>query len=238
MSIVVFGASGNVGREVVAGLNSVAVKVRLTSRAPDAARLPAGAEVVVADLDRSETLPAALEGADSVFVYARPAGLDGFVAAAEAFLRPGMFATNLIWWWQKSIREHDLVHLPYPDARIAAVHEKDIAAMAVTALTTPGHRQATYPVTGPEAITMREQVRHIAAAVGRDIAVVETSVDQARAALERTVAPVVATAILDGWRAATESTPPVSTSVEDVTGRPAQSFAEWARDHAADFVRR
>ncbi|MFE7721734.1 hypothetical protein ACFU44_22120, partial [Nocardia rhizosphaerihabitans] len=156
---------------------------------------------------------------------------------AWTFLRPGMFATNLIWWWQESIREHDVVHLPYPDARIAAVHEKDMAAMAVTALTVPGHRQAAYPVTGPEAITMREQVRHIAAAVGRDIVVVESSVEQARAELERTVPPVVATAILGGWREATEIAPPVSTSVEDVTGRPAQTFAEWARDHAADFSR-
>ncbi|MEU8894740.1 NAD(P)H-binding protein [Nocardia sp. NPDC048505] len=280
MTTVVIGASGNVGRQVAAGLNAVAAQVRLTSRDPRTAALPPGAETVAADLDRPGTLPAALDGAHSVFVYARPDGLDGFVAAAEAagvrhvvlvsslaalepepernpiawthfrcesalrdsalawtFLRPGMFATNLVWWWQRSIREQGRVHLPYPEARIAAVHEKDLAALAVTALTVPGHERTAYTVTGPGAITMREQVGHIAAAIGREIRVVESSIEQARAELERTVPPAVAAAILAGWKTSTEVAPPVSHTVEEVTGRPAQTFAEWARDHAADFGR-
>ncbi|MEV6275072.1 NAD(P)H-binding protein [Nocardia sp. NPDC051832] len=278
MSIVVFGASGNVGRHVVTGLNSVGAHVRMTSRNPGA--LPGGAEAVAADLDRPETLPAALDGAQSVFLYAKPEGIDGFVAAAESagvqhvvllssvaatdpdpasnpiawmhhrvesaladsdlawtFLRPGMFATNLLWWWQESIRSQNEVYLPYPESRMAVVHEKDLAAVAVTTLTDPAHRGVAYPVLGTESITMRERVRHIADAVGRDIAVVESTVEHARGELEKTVPPVVATAILAGWKAATEQPPQLSTTVRDVTGRPAQTFAEWARDHADDFGR-
>ncbi|MEV1173219.1 hypothetical protein [Nonomuraea sp. NPDC049784] len=43
-------------------------------------------------------------------------------------------------------------------------------------------------------------------------------------------------ALLDGYAQMLDSPPPVLTNtVEEVTGRPARSFAEWAKDHAGDF---
>ncbi|WP_406275537.1 hypothetical protein OH799_03335 [Nocardia sp. NBC_00881] len=39
------------------------------------------------------------------------------------FIRPGMFATNALLWWQKSIRAEGVVRVPYADARTAPVHE-------------------------------------------------------------------------------------------------------------------
>ncbi|MFC8529291.1 hypothetical protein [Nocardia sp. NPDC057227] len=80
-----------------------------------------------------------------------------------------MFATNALWWWQRSVRERGTVRLPYPGARTVPVHEKDVAALAVTALTERGHRGRAYFVTGPEALTLRRQVGLIGAAIGRDI---------------------------------------------------------------------
>lgn len=44
-----------------------------------------------------------------------------------------------------------MVRLPYPDAQTAPVHEKDMAALAVTALTEPGHSRQAYAI-GAEAI--------------------------------------------------------------------------------------
>jgi hypothetical protein len=44
-----------------------------------------------------------------------------------------MFATNTLWWWRNSIRDEDIVRVPYPDAQTAPIHEKDLAALAVTA---------------------------------------------------------------------------------------------------------
>ncbi|MEV5708592.1 NAD(P)H-binding protein [Actinoallomurus sp. NPDC052274] len=183
MVAVVFGARGNVGRHVAAGLLAAGEEVRATSRTPDAAGLSPRMRVVAADLERAETLPAALDGAEQVFLYAKPDGVQGFVEAAEAagvrhvvllssasivapgaeqnpiarqhravelaiersgidwtFIRPGMFATNTLWWWQRSIQTEGVVRNPYPDAQTAPVHEKDMAAPAVTALTEPGHQ--------------------------------------------------------------------------------------------------
>ncbi len=234
--------------------------------------------MVAADLEHPATLASALEGANKVFLYARPAGIDGFVRAAESagvqhvvllssvavldldpstnptawmhtqvesaleasdlewtFIRPGMFATNTLWSWQRSVRDVGAVRLPYPDARTAPVHEKDVAALAVAALTEPYHRGRAYVVSGPEALTLRSQVQHIGEALGRDIAIEESSVDQARAELVATVPPFVADAILEGWQAAATTPPPVSTTIADILGCPARTFAQWALDHEADF---
>ncbi|MBH0776629.1 SDR family oxidoreductase [Nocardia bovistercoris] len=278
MTTVVFGASGNVGKYVAAGLDSAGVRVRRTSRDPGAAGFPSGVEVVAADLERPETVSAALEGARRVFLYAKPDGIEGFVAAAESagvrqvvllssaavvmgdaalspigvahavvesaiqksgmdwtFIRPGMFATNALWWWQKSIREEGVVRLPYPDALTTPVHEKDLAALAVAALTEPGHEGRAYSVTGPEALTLRQQVRHIGEAVDRDIAVDSTTVDQARAELLKTLPPFAVDGILAGWKAGIGVPAPVPTGVAEIIGRPAHTFAQWAIDHASDF---
>ncbi|MER5918007.1 NAD(P)H-binding protein [Streptomyces sp. NPDC001982] len=68
MVVVVFGARGNVGRHVADGLLAVGEQARAVSRTP-AAGLTPGLEAVAADLERPETLPAALDGADKVFLY-------------------------------------------------------------------------------------------------------------------------------------------------------------------------
>ncbi|MFX0574182.1 NAD(P)H-binding protein [Nocardia nepalensis] len=278
MVTVIFGARGNVGRHVAAGLISAGEQVRLTSREPDTADFPPGAEVVAADLEQPDTLPAALEGAERVFLYAKPEGIDGFVAAAESagvqhvvllssgavllanaadnpiaqmhaavesaieksdlawtFIRPGMFATNALWWWQRSIRDEGVVRVPYPDARTAPIHEKDMAALAVTALTEPGHRGHAYPVWGCAALTLREQVQHIGAAIDRDITFEVIPVEQARVELGKTMPAIGVEAVLAGWTAGLTAAPPVSTVIEEVTGRPAHTFAQWAKDHASDF---
>ncbi|MGW1741383.1 NAD(P)H-binding protein [Nocardia sp. NPDC001965] len=278
MVTVVFGARGNVGRHVAAGLVDRGEQVRAASREPGAGGFPPGTQIVTADLERPETLPAALDGAERVFLYAVPAGVAGFVAAARdagvqqvvllssgaitqsnaadnpiarmhadvesalensgvgsTFIRPGMFATNSLWWWQKSIRNEGVVRMPYPEAQTAPVHEQDLAALAVTALTEPGHQGRAYPVWGPAASTLRQQVADIATATGREISVEEISVEQARADLGTTMPAIGVEAVLAGWRAGTVAPPEVSTIVEQITGRPGRAFAQWAQDHAADF---
>jgi uncharacterized protein YbjT (DUF2867 family) len=278
MTAVVFGARGNVGRHVAAGLLAAGVDVRATSRTPDSAGLPPGVDVVAADLERPETLPAALSGAQQVFLYAKPDGVEGFVDAAVSagvehvvllssaavvtagadrnpiaqqhravesaiersgigwtFIRPGMFATNTLWWWQRPIRDEGVVRNPYPDAQTAPVHEADMAALAVAALTGPGHERQAYTVYGPESLTLRQQVEQIGDAIGRTIAFDVISVDDARAELSRTIPAIGVETFLRQWASRNGTPAEVSTTVQDVTGRPARSFARWAVDHADDF---
>jgi uncharacterized protein YbjT (DUF2867 family) len=65
--VLVTGATGRVGRLVVAELLRAGVPVRALTRRPEQAALPSGAEVVVGDFTASASLDAALQGVGAVF---------------------------------------------------------------------------------------------------------------------------------------------------------------------------
>ncbi|MER5415606.1 SDR family oxidoreductase [Streptomyces virginiae] len=69
MTILVTGATGNVGRQVVRRLVEAGEDVRALTRSPETAGLPAGARVVAGDLARPETLPGALAGVEKMFLF-------------------------------------------------------------------------------------------------------------------------------------------------------------------------
>ena len=69
MTIVVTGATGNVGRPLVRALVAAGADVRAVSRQPNHAALPAGVEVV-------ESAAAAIPGASAVFLNSRALGDD------------------------------------------------------------------------------------------------------------------------------------------------------------------
>jgi uncharacterized protein YbjT (DUF2867 family) len=66
--ILVTGATGRVGRQVVSRLHGAGVAVRALTRDPGAARLPAGVDVVRGDLTEPAGLAAHLGGVDAVFL--------------------------------------------------------------------------------------------------------------------------------------------------------------------------
>jgi uncharacterized protein YbjT (DUF2867 family) len=68
MKVLVTGATGNVGGHVVNSLQKHGVEVRALARKPEAARFPAGLEVVAGDLTDPESIRAALEGIDKLFL--------------------------------------------------------------------------------------------------------------------------------------------------------------------------
>ena len=82
MTIVVTGATGNVGRPLVAELVAAGAQVRAVTRAPDTAGLPSGVEAVGSAAD-------ALPGASAVFLNSRALGDDLPAVVAEC-LRAGV----------------------------------------------------------------------------------------------------------------------------------------------------
>ena len=79
--ILVVGATGMFGSRVANGLTALGRPVRALVRDPDKARTVLdGAELAVGDLDRPETLPAALAGVDKVFLVSP---MDGHIAERE-----------------------------------------------------------------------------------------------------------------------------------------------------------
>jgi uncharacterized protein YbjT (DUF2867 family) len=162
-------------------------------------------------------------------------------------VRPGDFASNTLRLWGPMIRASRVVRYAGPDAPSLAIHEADIAAVAVTALLTDGHAGRWYDLTGPALITRREQVAAIGAALGEEVAFEEVSAAEAREILRAQ----------DGWGAAnadfllgfadySADGPPLADvdwssalkplpTVSEVLGRPAKTYAEWAFDNVEAF---
>jgi uncharacterized protein YbjT (DUF2867 family) len=85
--IVVTGATGNVGGEVVAVLAGREEGVRALARDPAGAALPAGVDVVQGDLELPESLTPALDGARAVFLLGGWGDMPGLL---RRFARAGI----------------------------------------------------------------------------------------------------------------------------------------------------
>jgi uncharacterized protein YbjT (DUF2867 family) len=151
-------------------------------------------------------------------------------------LRPGTFAGNLLPWAQP-IRFTGGVRGPYPTSAQAPIHEADIAAVAAVVLTEPGHAGRHYPMTGPQALTRIEQLAAIGTAIGRELRFTETTPDEFRTEMRSYgVGDDIISMLLHYWSDTVETPDVVRPTVHRLTGRPARTLAEWARDHAADFA--
>lgn len=151
------------------------------------------------------------------------------------FLRPSGFAANTL-GWAEQIRVDGLVRAPYGAASRSLIHERDIAAVAVRALTEDGHGGAKHILSGPEALTQVEQARTIGEAIGRPVRFEEIPSEVAREEVAEAFGDAsFADGALDAWAGFVDRSERVTSTVEDVTGAPARTFRQWAADHADDF---
>jgi len=276
--ILVTGATGTVGRQVVSQLLDTGSDVRALVRDPDSADLPGGVELLRGDLSDPASLAAALDSVGAVFLvwpftspeaatdiapgvvemiaeqgrrivylsadaaggkpesfWAKLERLVQHSAAEWTLLRPTGFAKNTL-MWAEQIRTDGVVRWPYAEAARSLIHEADIAAVAVRALTQDGHTGQTYVLPGPETLTQTEQVHAIGEAIARPLRFEEISPDEARPGL---VAALGDEAFADGalhaWATFVTQLERVTSTVQEITGTPARTLREWAADHADDF---
>ncbi|MFE6870052.1 NAD(P)H-binding protein [Kitasatospora sp. NPDC057692] len=155
--------------------------------------------------------------------------------APHTFLRPHGFMANALRWAAES-RASGTVRGFGGGAGTTPVDERDIAAVAVRALTGPGHDGARHHLTGPASPTRAEQVRIIGEAIGRPVRWEELPRPEAlRRMLASGWPPPVAEGALDLLAARIDAPEPVSDTVPAVTGRPARTLREWAAEHAEHF---
>ncbi|MFJ9693370.1 NAD(P)H-binding protein [Kitasatospora sp. NPDC101183] len=154
---------------------------------------------------------------------------------AHTALRPYGFAANAL-RWAEEIRSRGVVRGFGGQAALNPVDERDIAAVAVRALTGEGHAGARYVLTGPGPLTQAEQVRLIGEATGRPVRWEEIPREEAGARmLAAGWPPAIVEGALDHLHARIGDPEAVVDTVPAVTGRPARDFRSWAGDHADRF---
>ncbi|MFJ3205998.1 SDR family oxidoreductase [Streptomyces sp. NPDC086989] len=151
-----------------------------------------------------------------------------------AILRPGGFASNAL-WWAGSIRAQRVVAAPFGDVGVPVIDPMDIAEVAAACLREDRHVGGVYELTGPEVITPRRQVQAIADALGSPLRFQDLTRDQAKAAMTHSMPAELAEDTLDILGAPSEAELRVSPVVQDVLGRPARPFADWATRNVGAF---
>lgn len=281
--ILVTGATGKVGQEVVRQLAAAGVPVRALVRDPTRAshiRIP-GIEIAVGDLARPESLPAAFSGAERVFICspaapdqvelqsnaleaARRAGAMRIVKVSVAggpdagtqigrwhwatekqieasgldftFLRPTLYMQQMC-AYAPSIAATGAFAAPVGAGEVAVVDTRDVAAVAVVALTEDGHHRRIYDLTGPEALSYDAMADAISEAIGKRVAYAHIPPEYAKKQMLSDGIPrwlvddmiVLAASFREGYGAG------ITHTVAEVTKQKPRTFRQFARDHAAVF---
>jgi uncharacterized protein YbjT (DUF2867 family) len=283
--ILITGATGTVGSEVVKRLSAQSIQVRAVTRDPrkvDAHRLP-HVHVVHGDFEDVESMRRACAGVDRALLvtnsterterqqiaFTRVAQQSGvrhlvklsqlhadasspgrflrYHAAVEAaiqtsgltftFLRPNLYMQGLL-NFRQSIQAQSAIFAAAGDARISAVDVRDLADVAVSALTTAQHDNQSYALTGPEALTFAEMAHQLSRAIGRTITFVDVPPAAMRAALADLGFPAwQADGLLEEFAMYRRGEAAgVEPGVRDALGCSPRAFAEFARDYAPRFA--
>ncbi|TLS41363.1 NAD-dependent epimerase/dehydratase family protein [Streptomyces montanus] len=151
------------------------------------------------------------------------------VAAEEAIeasglvwtmLRPPSFASNFL-RYRALIQAGEPIPNLTGDSRQAIVDPRDVAAVAVAAMTSDAHDGQRYDLTGPKLLTFTDQAAILERVLERLVKIIDVS------ALDQ-----LPTGMITGisWARAGGAAY-VTDDVLRVLGRPAGTFEEWARDH-------
>jgi len=279
--ILVTGATGTIGSEVVKQLVAAGQKVRVLARNPAKAEKFSGVETVAGDMLKPETLPGALAGVDKIFLLAtstelphmeanvidaaKKAGVKHIVklsvmgadfepgipfgqwhragekkleasGIAWTFLRPTGFASNDL-DWANTIKPQGAVYNPTAEGTNGTIDPRDIAEVAVVALTQPGHEGKIYTLTGPESLSTKQRVEKIAAASGRKINVIDVTLDQAKQGMLQGGMPAGYVDALIKYLEIVRANYAGATTedVQKVLGRKPRSYDTWVKDNVAAF---
>jgi uncharacterized protein YbjT (DUF2867 family) len=151
-------------------------------------------------------------------------------------LRPGNFMSNAL-GWAGTIKSQGAFYQSTGSGRWAAVDPADIGAVAVKALTTPGHEGKAYTLTGPESLSAAQYAATLSSVLGKPVRFVDVPLEALRSGMPKSMPPAYGEALIDLYAALRGGKADVvAGGVEQVTGRRPGTFEAWARRHAAAFM--
>jgi uncharacterized protein YbjT (DUF2867 family) len=151
----------------------------------------------------------------------------------HTFLRPNLFMQGLL-NFQSMIATQNAFYVAAGDAKVSVVDVRDIADVAVAALTESGHEGKIYDLTGPQALTHTEMAQYLSDATGRQITFVDIPPDTMRDTLLSVGFPDwQADGLIEDYahyRRGEASA--IASGIQDATGKAPRSFETFAHDYA------
>ena len=156
---------------------------------------------------------------------------------AWTFLRPNSFMQNVVTFMGETIKAEAAFYSASGKAKVSHVDVRDIAAVAVKALTEPNHEGRIYTLSGPEALTYDELADELSKVLRRQISHVSLSPsDLKNGMLAEGMPEEIADRMLDLERYFCEDRASFITNhIKQVTGRDPRRFAQYARDCASSL---
>lgn len=156
------------------------------------------------------------------------------------FLRPAEFMQNFVNWYGLTIRSDNAFYLPAGDPKVSFVDVRDIAAVAVKALTGDGngrHKGKVYTITGPEILSYHQAAEILSEATGKKIRYLNVPEEEYRQEMKDSGIGDwwinVIMEVYEFYKSRTQEQ--ISTAVEEITGKKPITFAQFAKDYAEAF---
>ena len=151
-------------------------------------------------------------------------------------LEPHFFMQNTLGWAQ-GIKKDGAFYAPAKKAKISWVDSRDIADVAVAALTKSGHAGKTHVITGPEAIDFESAAQKLSRATGKTVKYVDVPPDAFKKSLLGFGLPEWMASDFVGLYGffATGGAAGVSPAVKETTGKPGRSFDDFLKDFGSAF---
>ena len=159
------------------------------------------------------------------------------VGIPYTIIRPNSFHQNML-WQAAVIAATDAFYLPVGDAAQSTIDVRDIAEITATILTSDGHENQDYDLTGPESLTFNDVARIIGDARGQPVSYIPISQEAAESAMQEQGMPdwdahaLAEIQALFGSGAYADVLP----DAERLLGRKPRTFAEFAQDFVGAFV--
>jgi uncharacterized protein YbjT (DUF2867 family) len=150
-------------------------------------------------------------------------------------LRANGFMQNFVTYNGDTIRAQGAFYAAQGDGAVSHVDVRDLGAVVVKVASGRGHEGKAYALTGPEALTHHQIAGILSRVAGREIRYVDLPPPELKKAMLGSGVPEwSADALLDLQRLYSEGKASlIDPAVEQITGRKAMSFEQFARDYAA-----
>lgn len=154
-----------------------------------------------------------------------------------SYLAPSRYTENLL-ASAESIRDEGTIYAPAGQGRVGFIAASDVAGVAAQVLTSPGHEDATYVLTGPEALSYGDVAARVSAVFAREVTFADLPEERAREQLLASgLTPWQVEARLEefDW-IRNGGADAVTADVREVTGENARPVEDWLSEFRGAFL--